>query len=115
MKKAFRLLILSAVVIPVMTLTANAENPHAFQNQRHEAHNFFTDFFRDLFGGHAGANHRGNYGGGSNSQGDNGNGGNGGATAPIDGGISLLLAAGLGLGVKKAFNKNKAAKQQIAD
>ena len=35
----------------------------------------------------------------------------GGENAPIDGGISLLLAAGLGLGVKKAMGKNKAAKQ----
>jgi hypothetical protein len=36
--------------------------------------------------------------------GASGNGGapNGGGTAPIDGGISLLLAAGLGLGLKKA-------------
>ena len=27
--------------------------------------------------------------------------------APLDGGLSLLLAAGVGLGVKKAFRKNK--------
>jgi hypothetical protein len=27
--------------------------------------------------------------------------------APLDGGLSLLLAAGIGLGVKKAFRKNK--------
>jgi hypothetical protein len=26
---------------------------------------------------------------------------------PIDGGISLLIAAGIGLGVKKAYDKNK--------
>jgi hypothetical protein len=38
---------------------------------------------------------------------DNGNGGGG--TAPIDGGISLLLAAGLGLGIKKA----RARKQNV--
>jgi hypothetical protein len=35
----------------------------------------------------------------------------GGENAPIDGGISLLLAAGIGLGVKKAIGKNKASKQ----
>lgn len=34
---------------------------------------------------------------------------NGGGTAPIDGGISLLLAAGLGLGIKRA----KARKQTV--
>ncbi|HET6253218.1 MAG TPA: hypothetical protein VFE32_04065 [Puia sp.] len=34
---------------------------------------------------------------------------NGGGTAPIDGGISLLLAAGLGLGIKRA----RARKQNV--
>jgi hypothetical protein len=34
---------------------------------------------------------------------------NGGGTAPIDGGISLLLAAGIGLGIKKA----RARKQTV--
>lgn len=38
-----------------------------------------------------------------NNQGNNGNPGttSGGGTAPIDGGISLLMIAGVGLGVKK--------------
>ena len=40
---------------------------------------------------------------------------NGGENAPIDGGLSLLLAAGLGLGVKKAIGKNKASKQDNND
>jgi hypothetical protein len=35
----------------------------------------------------------------------------GGENAPIDGGLSLLLAAGIGLGVKKAVGRNKATKQ----
>ena len=35
----------------------------------------------------------------------------GGENAPIDGGLSLLLAAGLGLGVKKAVARRKASKQ----
>ena len=34
-----------------------------------------------------------------------------GENAPIDGGLSLLLAAGLGLGVKKAIGRNKTSKQ----
>jgi hypothetical protein len=38
-----------------------------------------------------------------------------GENAPIDGGLSLLLAAGLGLGVKKAFGRNKASKQENND
>jgi hypothetical protein len=36
-------------------------------------------------------------------------GGNGGGTAPIDGGISLLLAAGIGLGIKKARARKQTA------
>jgi|HubBroStandDraft_2_1064218.scaffolds.fasta_scaffold685763_2 hypothetical protein len=36
-------------------------------------------------------------------------GGNGGGTAPLDGGISLLLAAGIGLGIKRA----RARKQTV--
>ena len=39
----------------------------------------------------------------------------GGENAPIDGGISLLLAAGLGLGVKKAFGKKKASDQDNSE
>ena len=30
-------------------------------------------------------------------------------TCPIDGGLSLLIAAGIGLGAKKAYNKKKKA------
>jgi hypothetical protein len=33
--------------------------------------------------------------------------GNGGQTAPIDGGITLLLAAGIGLGIRKARNRKQ--------
>jgi len=40
---------------------------------------------------------------------DAGGNGNGGGTAPLDGGISLLLAAGIGLGIKKA----RARKQTV--
>jgi hypothetical protein len=40
---------------------------------------------------------------------DAGGNSNGGGTAPLDGGISLLLAAGIGLGIKKA----RARKQTV--
>ena len=48
---------------------------------------------------------------------DNGNGGvgNGGATAPLDGGISLLLAAGIGQGINHARDRKKAAEQKAID
>ena len=39
-------------------------------------------------------------------------GGPGGASAPLDGGISLLLAAGIGLGLKKATRKNKSSHEE---
>lgn len=51
--------------------------------------------------------------GGDGGDGSNGgNVGNGGATAPLDGGISLLLAAGIGLGLKKARARKMAAEQE---
>jgi len=40
---------------------------------------------------------------------------NAGENAPIDGGLSLLLAAGLGLGVKKAIGRKNASKQDNND
>jgi hypothetical protein len=43
------------------------------------------------------------------------NSGNGGGTAPLDGGISLLLAAGIGLGMKKARAARKANQQKSID
>jgi hypothetical protein len=42
-------------------------------------------------------------------------GGNNGGTAPLDGGISLLLAAGIGLGMKKARAARKANQQKSID
>jgi hypothetical protein len=38
-----------------------------------------------------------------------------GPTAPIDGGISLLLAAGIGLGVKKMADRNKVRRQKSTE
>jgi hypothetical protein len=39
----------------------------------------------------------------------------GGARVPLDGGLSILLAAGIGLGVKKMVEKNKARKEAGGD
>jgi hypothetical protein len=52
------------------------------------------------------------FGGGNNQGSNQGDGGSwagnpGGGTAPIDGGISLLLAAGVGLGVKKIMRARR--------
>jgi len=35
--------------------------------------------------------------------------------APIDGGLSLLLAAGVGYGVKKAYAKRKKTNDEVKD
>ncbi|HEV2483642.1 MAG TPA: hypothetical protein VGS79_28445 [Puia sp.] len=52
---------------------------------------------------------------GNNSQGNQPNTPGGGQNAPLDGGLSLLLAAGIGLGMKKAIGKSKASKQANND
>ena len=39
--------------------------------------------------------------------------GGGGNSVPLDGGISILLAAGLGLGLKKAMRKNKSSHEEV--
>jgi uncharacterized membrane protein YgcG len=56
-------------------------------------------------GGHKSHSH-GNGNGNGNGSGGNG-GGKSGNSAPIDGGLSILLAAGVGLGAKKIYDKNK--------
>lgn len=81
-------------------------------------------------GGNGGGNDQGNNGNGGNG-GNGGDGGGGGSmplppsapggnlpsggsspSAPLDGGISLLLAAGVGLGVKKFFPKRGDGEQK---
>jgi len=53
--------------------------------------NFIVKLLEDIFGDPKTGN---------NNSGNPSNGGGSGTTAPIDGGISLLLAAGIGMGVK---------------
>ena len=60
------------------------------------------------------AEDQGHHEGGGNSGNGIGNGGGGstgggGATAPLDGGVSLLVAAGLSYGAKKIASRKKAA------
>jgi hypothetical protein len=59
---------------------------------------------------------RGERGGDRGSgQGSDVGGGGGGARVPLDGGLSILLAAGIGLGVKKVIQRNKAGKEEKGD
>ena len=45
--------------------------------------------------------------------GPGGNGGGSGSNAPIDGGIVVLLVAGLAFGAKKIYDKNKKTKKDL--
>ena len=64
---------------------------------------------RDLNNEHGRINNGGNFNQGVTP---NNNGGGGDTNTPIDGGLTLLLAAGIGYGVKKANDKRKAAKAE---
>jgi hypothetical protein len=73
--------------------------------------NFKHDRDRDRFekGDRDGRGERGgDHGSGQGSDG-------GGARVPLDGGLSILLAAGIGLGVKKVVERNKAGKEEKGD
>ena len=59
--------------------------------------NWIDNLLNDIFG----SDNNNNQGDNSNCSGTPGTTNGGGGTAPIDGGISLLLAAGVGLGVRK--------------
>lgn len=72
--------------------------------------NLIEGIINDIFGTNQGNNNQGN------NQGDNqgtSNGGSwtngGGGTAPIDGGLSLLLVAGVGLGIRKMAGRRNDA------
>jgi len=145
MKKVTRLLILTAFVLPILTLSrVYAGAPPHFgqpgflfqQRERSDLHPGVTGSpyrFEDPFGGNARDFNRDDLLGRDPFQGrdvlpldrhfgwngvapDNGGAGdpltNGGATAPLDGGISLLLAAGIGLGFKKARERKRAIDQK---
>lgn len=94
-------------------LSDRDRDPHRDPSGLGGDHDRFGDD-RDRFG-----NDRNRFGGDRDPHpGSGGNGvGNGGpkpggATAPLDGGIGLLLVAGLGLGLKKSRDRKKAAAQK---
>jgi len=62
--------------------------------------NFIVQLLEDIFGDPKQGN---------NNSDNPSYGGGGSTTAPIDGGISLLLAAGIGMGVKKMASRRPAA------
>ena len=103
MRKMIRVLFLALLVIPILTITQVKANGPSNQHGSNES--FLERVFHDVFGrpGYSGNHRSGPF---SNSNpGSSGSSGSGGTRAPLDGGLSLLLAAGVGLGVKKAFKK----------
>lgn len=101
MKQVLCLFALSFFVLPILTTSkALANDPHLNNIRHYERRDgkFEADRSWDhRLGGFPAAPS------GGNAQGA--------PSAPLDGGLSLLLAAGIGLGVKKAIERNKASKQ----
>jgi hypothetical protein len=123
MQKFTRTLLMASMAIPfLMFSTAYANHPggpgyRAFSNPPGRPAFVEGPFTRDFSYGERAHGGRDNpFGGDDHGRGD-GRGGRpsephmpgdpGDPRAPLDGGLSLLLAAGIGLGVKKAFRKNK--------
>lgn len=100
MKKVLCLLTLSLFVIPILSVSKASANDGRRGDFRDDNRSVTHGYDR-----HLEDRGRGGYTGGAG----------GGENAPIDGGITLLLAAGIGLGVKKAAARNKASKQAITD
>jgi hypothetical protein len=143
MKRVTRLLFLTVFVIPILTVSnvsafggPGGRTPigqRDFQGRRDPFNNHVSDAMPSSIGTdpidhidpYAGNDYhnrildrdpfvQGSHGGwGDPAAGRTG--GNNGGTAPLDGGISLLLAAGIGLGLKKARAARKANQQKSID
>ena len=103
MKRIPRFLLLTLFSLLVLGGTRSFADPKAPPTPNGVANGFKDEGFiqqllDDIFG---------NPKTGSGNSGGSSNGYTGGPTAPIDGGISLLLAAGIGLGMKKMADRKK--------
>ncbi|HEY4060467.1 MAG TPA: hypothetical protein VGM30_01125 [Puia sp.] len=113
MKKIVRMLFLTTAVVTVVSISqayAGGNNPKSNSDR-----NWLSELLHDIFGGDD-HDHNKNQGNNNNNSGNSGNqGSNSGTRAPLDGGLSVLLVAGAGLGVKKAVQRHKARKAAKAD
>jgi len=116
MKKVLSVLFVSLVAIPVLTVTPAAANNGDEHDGGKRNKETLTKWNQHLKFGERDRDYRG-WHGRSLDDGHTGPvpgtpiGSGGGGSAPLDGGLSLLLAAGIGLGVKKAANRRKAIRQ----
>jgi hypothetical protein len=144
MKRVTRLLFLTLFVIPILTISnvsafggPGGRTPFGqrdFQGRRDPFNNHVGDVSPsssgiepidhiDPYGGNDYHNRildrdpfvQGSGGGWSDPASGGNSANNGGGTAPLDGGLSLLLAAGIGLGMKKARAARKANQQKSID
>ena len=116
MKKVLSVLFLSFVAIPLLTVSPAAANngDEDGKGKKQELTNWnqhlkFGQRDHD-YRGYWGQSHRLDGGSAGPATGDPSS--PGGQSAPLDGGLSLLLAAGIGLGAKKVSNMRKASRQK---
>lgn len=121
MKKVLSVLFLSFVAIPVLTVTPAAANNGDEDGNGHRKEEQLTKWNQHLKFGERDRDYRG-YWGRRLDDGPTGPvtgtpsaPGGSGQSAPLDGGLSLLLAAGIGLGMKKATHMRKASRQKNSD
>lgn len=120
MKKVLSVLFLSLVAIPVLTVQQASANDGDGKGRKEDQ---LTKWNQHLKFGERDHDYRGYWGrrsedgsgtpvtGSPTTPGGSG----GGQSAPLDGGLTLLLAAGIGLGVKKAATRRKVSRQENSE
>lgn len=119
MKKLLSVLFLSLVAIPVLTVSKAAANT-GDEGSRRQREEQLTKWNDRLKFGERDREYRGYYGRRVDDDptppaAGNPAGRGSGQSAPLDGGLSLLLAAGIGLGVKKAVKMRRDLRKKTTD
>jgi hypothetical protein len=123
MKTVMRPLLIAVLALPILSISKAYAGPGFPPRPVHRPYDDLSPFdrtpddlwpiYRDGNGGRDGVNDDRRYWNDRLRDGGNPQ-PNGGNSVPLDGGISLLLAAGLGLGLKKAMRKNKSSHEEEA-
>lgn len=125
MKTVLRLLSLTLFLFLMATIfpasaqvsTSNGHGAQSFKNTFGKGFGFHdkSGFGERAFGERGRFGDRRGFGGEDKGGPDDKNGDDGGANAPLNDWLSLLLAAGLGLGLKKTMDRNKALRLKSID
>ena len=117
MKKVLRLLTLTCIAIPFMAVSVLANGEQGRLGGGNADRSAFGE--KNAFGGERSIGQRGRDGRDGFGDRDRGNGrfdpNTGGTTAPLSDWLPLLLAAGLGLGLKRVIDRNKALRLKNID